>query len=122
MGVSLIFITILLLYVTFAIGTLIKFKINKVPSDYNYVAIIMPIIFLVWAPLYIEFEKKTKKNIHLIRVLINNYKNSIMFYPVLVGYAARALALASKQDCSKSQTIEVIWPSYGYLYFENDKT
>ncbi|MBP2634023.1 MAG: hypothetical protein H6Q70_4651 [Firmicutes bacterium] len=122
MRVNLIFITILLLYVTFAIGTLIKFKINKVPSAYNYVAIIMPIIFLVWAPLYIEFEKKSKKNIHLMKALINNYKNSIMFYPILVGYAARALTLASKQDFNNYQTIEVIWPSYGYLYFENDKT
>jgi hypothetical protein len=120
MGVNLIFVTILLLYVTFAIGTLIKFKINKVPTDYNYVALAMPIIFLVWAPLYIEFEKKSKKNIQLVKALINNYKNSIMFYPVLVGYAARALA--SKKECNNSQTIEVIWPSYGYLYFENDKT
>jgi hypothetical protein len=119
MGVSLTLITILLIYITFAIGTLIKFKMNKVPSDYNYVAIIMPIIFLVWAPLYITVEKKVERNIYILKALIQNYKNSIKFYPVLVGYAARALA--AKQVCDNSQTIEIIWPSYGYLYFEYDK-
>ncbi|WP_110956185.1 hypothetical protein [Anaerosinus massiliensis] len=115
-----VIITVLLLYMTLAIGTFIKFKIYKVPSAYNYIAFIMPVIFLIWAPIAASVEKKAEKRGLFITSLFIHYKNSIRFYPILVGYAA--YALASEEACSNSQTMEIIWPSYRYLFFDYNKT
>lgn len=99
---------ILLIYLTLTMGTIIKFRINGVAAQYLHVAFLLPVLFLVWAPISVAFTQENTFK----RIVLEAFKNlqaSWKYYPILVGSSAFRFANKTKKSY---QVMGVVWPSY----------
>lgn len=100
--------TLIIIYTTLVLGTILKFRIKGVPAHFMHVAFVLPVIVLLWTPISVALEQNNSIS-SITRDLVRNIRISFSCYPVFVGSSAERLARRAEQRC---HIIGMIWPSF----------